>query len=881
MKKLFLLILGLMLGINAQAQRIIISPIIPGGGGSVSGGSSNAYSFNGPFTVVNDTNVFLHASITNIVLTGVITNAPWTTNLAVGYDLGAAISNLPNNSVVNVLPGTHNVTPVIWATNGGVFRYPPITIQNKTNVVINIAGATINGHAALGTIMLITNCDNVTIQGDGLFDGLVQTNIATLIPTNVTWGLISYYHCSNLKFKDFKLWNAHYHGIIDWGGAFGSICSTNGILFEGLDIRNTGSITTNNPIPTDGTAIVPTGGTVRNCYFRDNLRAIEPYVDANNIIVDNTIIENNEIFDTLDAPITTSGSTNNNKIIIRNNFIYQTRGYTRRGMSYTNVSNGILIHMNGGHGHSITGNRGISTNGPGIVIGGHVMNNIETSDNYFELVTSPIIYGLDSPGQSPHNNITALGNVSFNTAGGLQFNGCRNGLIGYNFINEFTASFAVGIDVSSIIPNTNLFLIGNKVKDTSGNLYTSYFIRANADRIIMSDNDGTNGTQSFIENSAGTGLIYRGQRNNDGVIFYSESLATAGNVGVFDEVYGAGWNGSTNVPTKNAVYDKIESLSPGGGGTNFLSALVTNQVIHVPSNVSGLFGTTTNLTIDFTLFSKYGTVTNLPVDITIALSNAFAVTKASIFLLGQTNGATNHNIAIKAEGGATINWMSSTNGTYAFTLYSNSVANVFFEVTTNQVATNIYARWETDSVWPQRNQTIIASAGGSTSNLTVGGLIYYDGQKYTNHSNAQNVTNYANVMLGANLLTNDGDMIVGEWDIQHQVTSDGTNQFFIGFGTITNIFNTGNITNKANAAAKLRCEITRTGNSSQHIFCEYKVFGLNNIWYGTATNAEIAATCGVTNILRMHGRKAGVNTPGNVGNHTNNQFRVWYHPMPR
>lgn len=33
-----------------------------------------------------------------------------------------------------------------------------------------------------------------------------------------------------------------------------------------------------------------------------------------------------------------------------------------------------------------------------------------------------------------------------------------------------------------------------------------------------------------------------------------------------DEVYGAGWNGSLEVPTKNAVYDKIETL--GGGLTD-------------------------------------------------------------------------------------------------------------------------------------------------------------------------------------------------------------------------------------------------------------------------------------------------------------------------
>lgn len=33
-----------------------------------------------------------------------------------------------------------------------------------------------------------------------------------------------------------------------------------------------------------------------------------------------------------------------------------------------------------------------------------------------------------------------------------------------------------------------------------------------------------------------------------------------------DEAYGVSWNGSTEVPTKNALYDKIESIVAGGGG---------------------------------------------------------------------------------------------------------------------------------------------------------------------------------------------------------------------------------------------------------------------------------------------------------------------------
>ncbi len=48
-------------------------------------------------------------------------------------------------------------------------------------------------------------------------------------------------------------------------------------------------------------------------------------------------------------------------------------------------------------------------------------------------------------------------------------------------------------------------------------------------------------------------------------------------ISVPDEAYGAGWNGSVEVPTKNAVYDKIETLS-GGGANTTLSNLGTTAI---------------------------------------------------------------------------------------------------------------------------------------------------------------------------------------------------------------------------------------------------------------------------------------------------------------
>lgn len=52
--------------------------------------------------------------------------------------------------------------------------------------------------------------------------------------------------------------------------------------------------------------------------------------------------------------------------------------------------------------------------------------------------------------------------------------------------------------------------------------------------------------------------------NGDTTLTHSTGLLTSNvDIAVPDEAYGAGWNGSTEVPTKNAVYDKIESMGAG------------------------------------------------------------------------------------------------------------------------------------------------------------------------------------------------------------------------------------------------------------------------------------------------------------------------------
>ncbi len=55
--------------------------------------------------------------------------------------------------------------------------------------------------------------------------------------------------------------------------------------------------------------------------------------------------------------------------------------------------------------------------------------------------------------------------------------------------------------------------------------------------------------------------------NGNATITHSAALLTSNvDIAVPDEAYGVGWNGSLEVPTKNAIYDEIESLVLGGGG---------------------------------------------------------------------------------------------------------------------------------------------------------------------------------------------------------------------------------------------------------------------------------------------------------------------------
>ncbi len=91
------------------------------------------------------------------------------------------------------------------------------------------------------------------------------------------------------------------------------------------------------------------------------------------------------------------------------------------------------------------------------------------------------------------------------------------------------------------------------------------FVLDNAVSTFTLDNFGNN--LRFIYNGASVPF----QVNNDG------SATLTGDLTVSDEAYGGGWNGSTEVPTKNALYDKIETLGGGGGTSGNNNEMLTDD----------------------------------------------------------------------------------------------------------------------------------------------------------------------------------------------------------------------------------------------------------------------------------------------------------------
>lgn len=82
-----------------------------------------------------------------------------------------------------------------------------------------------------------------------------------------------------------------------------------------------------------------------------------------------------------------------------------------------------------------------------------------------------------------------------------------------------------------------------------------YFeVNTNNGQIMLGDTDSNfNGTRILINDA------------DEKISLFALEVDVSGSLIVVDEAYGPSWNGDNRVPTRNAIYDKIESMSGAGG----------------------------------------------------------------------------------------------------------------------------------------------------------------------------------------------------------------------------------------------------------------------------------------------------------------------------
>lgn len=321
---------------------------VPGGGGGSGGGTviTGSVTVLAPL-VLSGSEVQLPTQLIN--LSAGISNVVYLNGAS---NIVVALSNAVNNTRYVLSRDTFLVTPSKVRSNG----LGAINMFHKTNIVIESEGAVIDGSAALGELLYITNSANITVKGIE-FRGLVVTNTTLVSGIGHVWGGVGYHNVREFRFLNNRMINHHDHGIFDLGSQGGAWTISTNTFINYNFFDNIGSARTNEVIVKDGTAIVPSGGEVIGNYIQNSLRGIEPYIDNSNNppINQNCIVRGNHIVNMIDDGILTAGNTNMHSLIIEDNVIEWYPGYTRRGSNVITSATGINI--NGGQNVKIVRNR--------------------------------------------------------------------------------------------------------------------------------------------------------------------------------------------------------------------------------------------------------------------------------------------------------------------------------------------------------------------------------------------------------------------------------------------------------------------------------------------------------------------------------------------
>lgn len=200
--------------------------------------------------------------------------------------------------------------------------------------------------------------------------------------------------------------------------------------------------------------------------------------------------------------------------------------------------------------------------------------------------------------------VAGTGSTTFDIAGN---NGTQKFIFSKPITSTLTGSGSPAIDLAS----SDSYLLARVITNTTGasdkHLYLNYNAGATSNVMLYSNN-----TEVF-KVSGGNLATVTGGLTVTGNITTTSGTITAGNFSaptgaleVANHVYGSDWNGNFTVPTKDAVYDKIETLPTLTSTGTFTNKRITPRVGTVASSA-----TPTINTDDVDMYRITGLTTNI------------------------------------------------------------------------------------------------------------------------------------------------------------------------------------------------------------------------------------------------------------------------------
>lgn len=305
--------------------------------------------------------------------------------------------------------------------------------------------------------------------------------------------------------------------------------------------------------------------------------------------------------------------------IINNNIIYLN---TSDGIELFNSSKCIVIgnriNTNGANGIKLTGSS--ATPAYCTVMGNFSYNNGQST-------TGSGISVSDSSVGARYNNI--VGNICYDNQGTPTQD---YGILTAN--NSDYQTITNNICVTNQTGQVSVVGSNNILFNNVG--HTTNYINGTASPVTT--DAGALGTSSLMWSDLflASGAVINFNNGDVTITHAADKITIAGgDLEVPDEVYGVGWNGSTEVPTKNAVYDKIEAipaLTDGDKGDLTLSS-------------SGTVWTIDNGVVTYAKMQDVSATSRILGRITAAAGDVEELTDANVFtILGITSTAAELNI---------------------------------------------------------------------------------------------------------------------------------------------------------------------------------------------------------------------------------------------